>query len=87
MRRAKCFGINLARLDIERSSRHNQLINELFKKFNKEYSTLTENEKLKFFQNSLNSNKNIINNYKFINKENKEFGQLLKYYPRNHQNV
>ena len=33
MRRAKCFGINLARLDIrQESSRHNQLINELFKK-------------------------------------------------------
>ena len=80
MRRAKCFGINLARLDIrQESSRHNQLINELFKKkFNKEYSTLTENEKLKFFQNSLNSNKNIINNYQFINKENKEVWSTFK---------
>ncbi len=80
MRRAKCFGINLARLDIrQESSRHNQLINELFKKkFNKEYSTLTENEKLKFFQNSLNSNKNIINNYQFKNKENKEVWSTFK---------
>ena len=80
MRRAKCFGINLARLDIrQESSRHNQLINELFKKkFNKEYSTLTENEKLKYFQNSLNSNKNIINNYQFINKENKEVWSTFK---------
>ena len=80
MRRAKCFGINLARLDIrQESSRHNQLINELFKKkFNKEYLTLTENEKLKFFQNSLNSNKNIINNYQFINKENKEVWSTFK---------
>ena len=80
MRRAKCFGINLARLDIrQESSRHNQLINELFKKkFNKEYSTLTENEKLKFFQNSLNSKKNIINNYQFINKENKEVWSTFK---------
>ncbi len=80
MRRAKCFGINLARLDIrQESSRHNQLINELFKKkFNKEYLTLTEHEKLKFFQNSLNSNKNIINNYQFINKENKEVWSTFK---------
>ena len=67
MRRAKCFGINLARLDIrQESSRHNQLINELFKKkFNKEYSTLTENEKLKFFQNSLNSKKNKRNEFNY----------------------
>ena len=33
MRRAKCFGINLAKLDIrQESSRHSQLINELVKK-------------------------------------------------------
>ena len=33
MRRAKCFGINLARLDIrQESSRHSQLISEFLKK-------------------------------------------------------
>ena len=33
MRRAKCFGINLARLDIrQESSRHSQLISEFIKK-------------------------------------------------------
>ena len=33
MRRAKCFGINLARLDIrQESSRHSQLINEIVRK-------------------------------------------------------
>jgi phosphoenolpyruvate carboxylase len=33
MRRAKCFGINLARLDIrQESSRHSQLISEFVKK-------------------------------------------------------
>ena len=39
MRRAKCFGINLARLDIrQESARHSQLINEFFKKkYNKKY--------------------------------------------------
>jgi len=39
MRRAKCFGINLAKLDIrQESSRHTQLINELLKtKLNKNY--------------------------------------------------
>ena len=33
MRRAKCFGINLARLDIrQESSRHSQLLYEFIKK-------------------------------------------------------
>ena len=50
MRRAKCFGINLARLDIrQESSRHKQLISELVKaKYNKNYSNFSEKEKLSF---------------------------------------
>ena len=47
MRRAKCFGINLARLDIrQESSRHTQLMNEIIKKkFNKNYNQLSEDKK------------------------------------------
>ena len=74
MRRAKCFGINLARLDIrQESSRHSQLIGELVKrKYNKDYLRFSENEKIKFLKSKLNSSKNIINEFKFKNKENKE---------------
>ena len=74
MRRAKCFGINLARLDIrQESSRHSQLIGELVKrKYNKDYLRFSENEKIKFIKSKLNSSKNIINEFKFKNKENKE---------------
>jgi len=74
MRRTKCFGINLARLDIrQESARHSQLINEFFlKKFKKMYFLLSEKEKLKFFKSTLTSKKNLINNFKFKNKENKE---------------
>ena len=74
MRRAKCFGINLARLDIrQESSRHSQLIGELVKrKYNKDYLRFSENEKIKFLKSKLNSSKNIINKFKFKNKENKE---------------
>tara|TARA_B100000674_G_scaffold429819_1_gene386092 strand:- start:175 stop:1938 length:1764 start_codon:yes stop_codon:yes gene_type:complete len=74
MRRTKCFGINLARLDIrQESARHSQLINEFFiKKYKKKYFLLSEKEKLKFFKSTLTSNKNLINNIKFKNKENKE---------------
>ena len=74
MRRAKCFGINLAKLDIrQESSRHSQLIGEFVKKkYNKDYIKLSEKEKIDFLKSKLNSKKNIINKFQFKNKENKE---------------
>ena len=74
MRRAKCFGINLARLDIrQESSRHSQLISEFVKrKYNKDYLKLSEKEKINFLKSQIISNKNKIKNFKFSNKENKE---------------
>ena len=80
MRRAKCFGINLARLDIrQESSRHTQLIAEFVKKkFNKNYFKFTEDEKINFLKSKLTSNKNIINKFKFSNKENNEVWSTLK---------
>ncbi len=80
MRRAKCFGINLARLDIRQESiRHSKLIEELFKrKYNKNYKKLSESEKLNFFKSKLISKKNSINNFHFKNKENKEVWSTFK---------
>ena len=74
MRRAKCFGINLAKLDIrQESSRHSQLIGEFVKKkYNKDYVKLSEKEKIDFLKSKLNSKINIINKFQFKNKENKE---------------
>jgi phosphoenolpyruvate carboxylase len=74
MRRTKCFGINLAKLDIrQESSRHSQLISEFVKrKYNKDYLRLNENEKIDFLKSKINSGKNFINKFKFKNKENKE---------------
>ena len=59
MRRAKCFGINLARLDIrQESSRHSQLIAELVKKkFKKNYNNFTEEEKINFLKSKINTKK------------------------------
>jgi len=59
MRRAKCFGINLAKLDIrQESSRHSQLIGEFVKKkYNKDYVKLSEKEKIDFLKSKLNSKK------------------------------
>jgi len=80
MRRAKCFGINLARLDIrQESSRHSQLIAEIIKKkYNKNYYKFSENEKVNFFKIAIKSKKNIINNFVFRNKENKEVWSTFK---------
>ena len=80
MRRAKCFGINLARLDIrQESSRHSQLIKEFVKKrFNKDYSKLSENEKIAFLKKMIFSKKNEIRNFKFRNKENNEVWSTFK---------
>ena len=80
MRRAKCFGINLAKLDIrQESSRHSQLINELIKKkYKKNYVKFSEEEKISFFKLAINSKKNIINNFNFKNKENKETWSTFK---------
>ena len=80
MRRAKCFGINLARLDIrQESSRHRQLIAELIKKkFNKNYYNFTEEEKINFLKSKLTSTKSYINKFKFSNKENNEVWSTFK---------
>jgi phosphoenolpyruvate carboxylase len=74
MRRAKCFGINLARLDIrQESARHKQLISEFIKsKYKKDYSNFTEKEKIIFLKKSITSKSKKIRNFKFKNKENKE---------------
>ena len=59
MRRAKCFGINLARLDIrQESSRHSQLISEFVKnRYKKDYLKFDEKQKLLFLNYKLILNK------------------------------
>ncbi len=80
MRRAKCFGINLARLDIrQESSRHNQLIYELVKrKYKKDYYKFNEKEKIEFLKSLIIKKKNVIKNFNFKNEENKEVWSTFK---------
>ena len=80
MRRAKCFGINLAKLDIrQESSRHSQLINEIVQKKNKHnYLKWSEEEKIKFLSSKMKKKSNFINNFNFKNKENKEVWSTFK---------
>jgi len=80
MRRAKCFGINLARLDIrQESSRHSQLISEFLKnKYKINYDKLSEDKKIKFLSSKIKSKTNLINKFSFKNKENKEVWSTFK---------
>ncbi len=79
IRRAKCFGINLARLDIrQESSRHTKLIVELVKrKFSKNYNSWTELEKINFLASKIKQ-KNFINNFQFKDRENLEVWSTFK---------
>ena len=80
MRRAKCFGINLARLDIrQESSRHSQLISEYVKKkYKKNYLKFSENEKIEVLKKQILSKKNQLNKFQFSNRENKEVWSTFK---------
>ncbi len=79
MRRAKCFGINLARLDIrQESSRHSQLLNEFIKRKSRlNYNSWSETEKIKYLSDKIKG-KNSINKFIFKNKENKEVWSTFK---------
>jgi phosphoenolpyruvate carboxylase len=79
MRRAKCFGINLARLDIrQESSRHSQLLAEYIKKkLNQDYSSWDEDRKIRYLSAKMQS-KNLLKNFQFKNKENKEVWSTFK---------
>ena len=80
MRRAKCFGINLARLDIrQESSRHSQLIAEYVKRKHKDdYYKWNENKKINFLAKQLKRKQNLFTNFKFKNKENNEVWSTFK---------
>ena len=79
MRRAKCFGINLARLDIrQESSRHSQLLSEYIKKkLNQDYLSWDEDKKIKYLSSKMQG-KNVLKNFQFKNKENKEVWSTFK---------
>jgi phosphoenolpyruvate carboxylase len=84
IRRTRCFGINLARIDIrQESSRHSKLVSEFIgKKF--KYNLLNEDKKINLLI-SLIKKKNYIKNLKLKDPENKETWatfQLLSTQPK-----
>ena len=80
MRRVRCFGINLARLDIrQEADRHSKLLNELFrKKYNIKYNSLSEKEKIKLLNKSIKEKKYFVDRIKITDKENKEVWNTFK---------
>ena len=80
IRRVRCFGINLARLDIrQESDRHEKLLNEIFKKKNKiNYSSLSESEKIKLLNKNIKQGKSVVDKINIRDKENKEVWNTFK---------
>ena len=80
IRRVRCFGINLARLDIrQESSRHEQLLNEILKKkFKINFSNLNEQKKISLLNNLIKQKKYFLDKLNIINKENKEVWDTFK---------
>ena len=80
MRRVRCFGINLARLDIrQEADRHGKLLNEIFrKKKNIKFSSLSEVEKIKLLNKTIKQKKLFVDKLKINNKENKEVWNTFK---------
>ena len=80
IRRVRCFGINLARLDIrQESSRHEQLLNEILKKKSKiNYSNLNEQKKISLLNNLIKQKKYFLDKLNIRNKENKEVWDTFK---------
>ena len=80
MRRVRCFGINLARLDIrQEADRHGKLLNEIFrKKKNIKFSSLSEVEKIKLLNKTIKQKKLFVDKLKIKNKENKEVWNTFK---------
>ena len=80
MRRAKCFGINLAKIDIrQESSRHAQLLTEYIKKKeNSDYLSWDEQKRIKYLSKSMKKKSKNFKNFSFKNKENNEVWSTFK---------
>ena len=80
IRRVRCFGINLARIDIrQESSRHEKLLIDLIKKkFKIDYLTLSENKKLSLLNSLIKQKKHFVDRLNIRDKENKEVWNTFK---------
>ena len=82
IRRVRCFGINLAKLDIrQESSRHEKLVNEVIKKKYKiNYSNLSETKKINLLNSLIKQKKYFLDKKILEIKKIKKFGIHLNKY-------
>ena len=80
IRRIRCFGINLAKLDIrQESSRHEKLINEVIKKkYKTEYIKISESKKINLLNSLIKQKKYFLDKIDIRDKENKEVWNTFK---------
>ena len=80
IRRVRCFGINLARLDIrQESTRHQKLIADVLdKKYKINFSSLSESKKINLLNLLIKQKKFFIDNLKIKHKDNKEVWNTFK---------
>ena len=80
IRRVRCFGINLARLDIrQESSRHQKLISDILNtKYKINFSSLSESKKINLLNLLIKEKKHFINDLKIKHKDNKEVWNTFK---------
>ena len=80
IRRVRCFGINLAKLDIrQESSRHEKLINEVIKKKHKiGYLEISESKKIDLLNSLIKQKKYFLDKINIRDEENKEVWNTFK---------
>ena len=80
IRRVRCFGINLARLDIrQESERHEKLLSDVLKKKYKiDYLNLSENKKINLLNTLIKQKKYFLDKLNIKDKENKEVWKTFK---------
>ncbi|MDA9645139.1 phosphoenolpyruvate carboxylase, partial [bacterium] len=80
IRRARCFGINLARLDIrQESERHEKLLSDVLKKKYKiDYLNLSENKKINLLNTLIKQKKYFLDKLNIKDKKNKEVWKTFK---------
>ncbi len=80
IRRTRCFGINLARLDIrQESARHEKLVsNILNNKYKIDFINLSENKKINLLNSLIKQKKYFLDKLNIKDKENKEVWNTFK---------
>jgi len=80
IRRVRCFGINLARLDIRQESiRHEKLVSDVLnKKYKINFISLSENKKINLLNSLIKQKKYFLDKINIRNKENNEVWNTFK---------